>query len=93
MIDVLVPTVERKVKGKRLAPRPSDLAGKTLALIDNSKFHASTILDRTAELLSEKYRLAGVVRHAKPSAGHPAGESAIAELARKCDVAVSALGD
>ena len=93
MIDVLIPAVELKAEGERLAPRPGDLAGKTLALIDNTKFHASTLLDRVAELLLAKYHLAGVVRHIKPSAGYPAGDSAIAELAKKCDIAVNALGD
>lgn len=51
-----------------ISPRPSDLSGKKIVLVDNGKFGANNFLDALAEMLKEKYPKATVVMYPKPAA-------------------------
>jgi hypothetical protein len=57
-----------------LAPRPRDLRGKRVGILDNSKPNADALLGRVAELLVERGGAAGVVRWRKPGASIPAAD-------------------
>ena len=47
-----------------LAPRPMDLAGKVVGLLDNTKEQADVILETIAEVLRSRYGVAKVIiRH------------------------------
>jgi hypothetical protein len=52
---------------KSLAPRLTNLQGKTIALLDIGFPNSNLFLDRIETLLKDRYGVATVVRHAKPS--------------------------
>lgn len=49
-------------------PRPTDLAGKKIVLVDNGKFGASNFLEVFGEILKQKYPTATIVMYPKPAA-------------------------
>ena len=89
---VLNPVGERKKTGiqNRLAPRPSDLQGKIVGILDNRAGQA--YFERIEELLKAKCNVAKVMRWVKPEQVAPAAAEMIAEVARECDVVVAGTG-
>ena len=75
-----------------LAPRPMDLAGKTVGLLDNTKEQGDVILQTVAAALKERYGVARVVIRRKEHYSKPATDALIAEMAREVQVAVAAVG-
>ena len=55
-----------------LAPRPMDLAGKVVGLLDNTKEQGELILQTLGEALREKHGAAGVVMLRKEHYSKPA---------------------
>ena len=80
-------------KGKiALAPRPMDLAGKVVGMIDNTKEQADIILETAAEILRSRYGVAKVIIRRKDYFSRPAPAAMIDEMAGEVQVAVAALG-
>jgi hypothetical protein len=75
-----------------LAPRPMDLAGKVVGLLDNTKEQADIILETVAEALRERYGVAKVIIRRKEHYSKPATEALINELASEVQIAAAALG-
>jgi len=75
-----------------LAPRPMDLAGKVVGLLDNSKEQADVILDTVAGALRERYGVAKVIIRRKEYFSRPATDELVNEMAREVQVAAAALG-
>lgn len=86
------PTAGRNKPKIALAPRPIDLAGKVVGLLDNSKEQADVILDAVGAALRERYGVARVVSRRKPHFSRPAADALIDEMAREVQVAIAALG-
>lgn len=86
------PTTSPMVPEFTPPPRLSDLANKRLGLIDDSKENAQELLEEITALLRQRYGVAEVHYHRKPSASKPADPDVIQELARSCDYAVVAIG-
>lgn len=74
------------------APRPIDLAGKVVGLLDNTKEQADIILAAVAGALQTRYGVAKVVTRRKEFFSKPASEALINEMAREVQVAIAALG-
>jgi hypothetical protein len=74
------------------APRPMDLAGKVVGLLDNTKEQGSLILETLGNALREKYGVARVVVRRKEHYSKPATDALIDEMAKEVDVAIAALG-
>ncbi|HYC47267.1 MAG TPA: hypothetical protein VED01_17465 [Burkholderiales bacterium] len=74
------------------APRPMDLAGKIVALLDNTKEQADIILEAIGEDLRKRYGVADVVMARKEFFSKPARPELVDELAAKAQVAVAAVG-
>jgi hypothetical protein len=91
MMEYVSPVDERARTAEPLAPRPPDLTGKRVALLDISKRRGGEFLDRVEELL--RARGADPFRVAKPLFARPAPEEVIAEIAIRADLAVEALAD
>ena len=80
-------------KGKiALAPRPMDLAGKVVGMIDNTKEQADVILETAAEILRSRYGVARVIIRRKEAFSRPATEALLNEMAQEVQVAAAALG-
>lgn len=74
------------------APRPADLAGKTVGLLDNTKEQADVILAALGEALKTRYGVAKVIIRRKEHYSKPALDSLIDEMAQEIDAAVAAVG-
>jgi hypothetical protein len=74
------------------APRPMDLTGKTVGLLDNTKEQADVILETVGAALREKYGVADVIIRRKGYYSRPAPAELIDEMANKVQVAVAAVG-
>jgi hypothetical protein len=75
-----------------LAPRPMDLAGKVVGLLDNTKEQADVILETVGEALRERYGVARVVIRRKEHFSKPAAVQLMDELASEVQVAAAAVG-
>jgi hypothetical protein len=76
------------------APRLDSLAGKTIGLLDISKWGGSHFLDRLEQLLTERHGVARVVRVTKPTFTKPAPDDVIAGLVNaNCAGVIEALAD
>jgi hypothetical protein len=88
--------IDPSVGGNRarvaLAPRPMDLAGKIVGLLDNTKEQADIILETVAEALRERYGVAKVVIRRKEHFSKPASEALLNEMASEVQIAAAALG-
>ena len=91
-IIVLDPTLEHRPPEARLAPRLPEVAGRTIALLDNGKKNVASFLDAVEALLRERYGAGEIIRARKPNQNAPAPPELIAALAG-ADAAVSAVGD
>ena len=74
------------------APRPMDLAGKVVGLLDNTKEQADVILATLGEALRERHGVARVVLRRKEHYSKPAAAEIIDEMAREVQVAIAAVG-
>ena len=74
------------------APRPMDLAGKVVGLLDNTKEQADIILAAVGEDLRRRYGVAAVVVRRKEFFSKPAKPELLDEMANKVQVAIAAVG-
>ena len=86
------PVAKPKVPVFTPAPRLRDLADRRIGLIDDSKENAKELLEEMVGLLRERYGVASVKYHRKPSASKIADPAAIQELSKECDFVIVAVG-
>ena len=92
-LEVLNPAGEvEAVAKKALAPRPGTLDGKRLGLIFNQKPGGAVLLERTAELLKERYKIAEVNWFSRVCCVAPP-EGYIESAVKGSDVAVAAAAE
>ena len=91
MTTLLDPTGERSPVERPRAPRPTELAGRSVALLDISKPRGDVFLDRLAELVAA--RGATVRRYAKPTFAKPAPADLRRRIAQECDAVIESLAD
>jgi hypothetical protein len=75
-----------------LAPRPMDLAGKVVGLLDNTKEQGDVILQTIGDALRERHGVARVVIRRKAHYSKPATDELIEEMAKEVEVAIAAVG-
>jgi hypothetical protein len=90
-VEYVSPFDERVREPQPLAPRPADLTGRRVALLDISKARGDEFLDRVETLLRESG--AETFRIAKPLFSRPAPQEVIEEIAIRADLAVEGLAD
>ncbi len=76
-----------------LAPRPADLRGKRLGLLDNSKANSNVILRAIADILNQKYEFSEIFYARKHSASLPPKPEVLADLHRNADIVIAGVGD
>lgn len=94
-LEVLNPVADAKPEKVELAPRLTDLTGKTIGLYWNGKSGGDILLEQNAELLKQRY--SGVkFRNYMGAVGsimrHATAEQADA-IARECDVVFGSTAD
>lgn len=93
-IELVDPTgVDPGERTLTLAPRPTDLRGKRLGLLDNSKANSDVILHTIARLLNEQFDVADIFYAKKHSASLPPYPEVVADLHRHADVIITGVGD
>jgi hypothetical protein len=92
---VLSPEGKARTSARRVAALPKfpDLRDKVVGLLDNSKPNADKLEERFAELLREKFAVAGVIKRRKITAQQGAPKQDLDELAAQADFIISGLGD
>ena len=92
---VLSPEGKAQTSAAKVAglPQFTDLRGKVIGLLDNSKPNADKLAERFAELLKEKYGVASVITRRKLTAQQGAPKQYLDELAAQADIVLSGLGD
>ena len=91
-IVILDPTDERKPIARRLAARPSVLAGP-VGIVDISKPRGDVFCDELEALLRARSPGLDVVRLRKPTFTRPAPAALREEVAEKCGTVIQALAD
>ena len=76
-----------------LNARPSDLAGKTLGLLQNTKANSDKVLHELGAMLKEKYGLKDVVYLSKHHASLPTKPEVIQQALDQVDVLITGVGD
>ena len=74
------------------APRPMDLAGKVVGLLDNTKEQADIILATVGEDLRRRYGVKDVIIQRKEFFSKPAKPELLDDMASKVQVAIAAVG-
>jgi hypothetical protein len=77
-----------------LAPRPADLRGLRLGIVENTKFNSVPILAKLSERLRERHGVTIVSPMVtKRSPSHEISEAQVAALRRDCHLVISGIGD
>ena len=93
MVQVYDPTAPSPAATQNLRRSVSDLKGKVVGFIDNSKPNFNLLVDDLAELLTSRYGVKAIVRTGKRGASMPATSQVIDDLAAQCDLVVTGSGD
>jgi hypothetical protein len=94
MTTVLSPVTKIFPKEISKATRLNTLDGKVMGLLWNTKPNGDIMLRRIQEVLSSRFKLAGVIFVEKPrSADTPAPDDMIRDLAFKADFIIASTGD
>jgi hypothetical protein len=76
-----------------LAPRPADLGGVKIGLLENSKQNAKRFLEDVADVLRERYGAGEATLRRKEIFSQPASPELVDELSREAEVVVVGIGD
>jgi hypothetical protein len=92
---VLSPEGKAQTSAAKVAglPQFTDLRGKVVGVLDNSKPNADKLAERFADLLKEKYGVANVITRRKLTAQQGAPKQYLDDLASQADFVISGLGD
>ena len=93
MIEILDPTTGAATQPITWAPRPDALAGKRVALIENTKFNSDRLLQKIGDLLKAEYGVAETRMFRKHNSSVPAHQEIVDEVVRSCDLVVAGIGD
>ena len=75
------------------APRPADLGGLRIGLVENTKFNSVPLLNKVADRLRDRYGMRVALMTTKRSPSHEIDEAQIEALRTQADVVVSGIGD
>lgn len=81
------------VPGLTLAPRPNDLGGARIGLLENGKQNARLFLEDVADLLRDGYGAGEATLRRKENFSRPASPELVDELSAESDVVVIGIGD
>ena len=92
-IQILDPRPEHKTAERPAAGRLPGLAGRTIGLLENTKFHSDNFLQELQVVLEEEYAVEKVLYLKKFSFSAPCAEETINELVEECDAVVHGIAD
>ena len=92
-MEIFDPTISPVKESIFYAPRPKDLDGLRVGLIENTKHNSAVLLLRIAERLKEQFGMEMVLINRKRSAGDHVTEDVIEDLKAKADFVIAGIGD
>jgi hypothetical protein len=92
-MELLDPTVEQPQQAINFAPRPNALAGKRVALIENTKYNSDKLLEKIGDILMNEHGVAEWKVFHKHNSSVPAHKEVIDEVKAGYDVMVAGVGD
>ncbi len=92
-IQILDPRPEQQTAERDSAQRLPGLAGKTVGLLENRKYHSDNFLQELQVILEEEYAVEKVVYLRKFSFSAPCSDDTIDELVAQCDAVVHGIAD
>ena len=92
-MELLDPTVEQPQQAISFAPRPSALAGKRVALVENTKYNSDKLLERIGNILKAEHGIASFKIFHKHNSSVPAHKEVVDEVEAGYDVMVAGVGD
>ena len=92
-LRVLSPVGDTRWERVTVPGLPTDLAGRTVGFVDNTKHNFDRLADEIGGILRERHGVKAVVRRRKANASTPAAPEILAELAKTCDVVFAGSGD
>ena len=92
-MELLDPTVEQPQQAINFAPRPSALAGKRVALIENTKYNSDKLLEKIGDILKKEQGIAEWKIFHKHNSSVPAHKEVIDQVKAGYDVMVAGVGD
>jgi hypothetical protein len=94
-IEVLDPTGVNAEQRITASSGVGDLNGKTIGFIDNGKPNYDIFLDRLIELLSQRFKFAGIIRAKKKEkdTGTALNSAEIEKLVKGCDIVLNGICD
>jgi hypothetical protein len=93
LIRLLDPTAKARQDTTPLAPRPPDLRGKRIGILDNTKSNADVLMLRLAALLCQQHGAAEIVHRRKAHAAIGATDELCEDIVLGCDVVLVGSGD
>ena len=76
-----------------VAPRPADLRGARVGLLENGKQNARRLLEDVADILRDRYGAGEATLRRKENFAQPAAPELVSELSADSDVVVIGVGD
>ena len=92
MDEILDPTISTVREHIKYAPRPKDLRGLRIGLIDNTRKNSDAVLTKLAERLRSAYGMS-VERVVRKHQRAPLSDAQLAELRGCTDFVVAGVGD
>ena len=92
-LEIFDPTVPPVKETFSFAPRPQNLSGLRVGLIENSKHNSDVLLLKIADRLKTRYGIEMVQLHRKESASHYVTDETVEDLKRKADFVIAGIGD
>ena len=92
-MEIFDPTVAPVKEKIFYTPRPQNLNGLRVGLIENSKHNSDVLLLKIADRLKARYGIEMVLLHRKESASDYVTDEAIDELKQKADFVIAGIGD
>ena len=87
------PTSAPVTRTVQVAPRPRELQGLRLGLVENTKHNSDTLLLKIAERLKQRHGITVTHMSRKRSPSHEVEEAAVATLKAQSDLVISGIGD
>ena len=91
-IRVFDPTAEDAPATNPGAARLTSLKGRTIGLLDNSKFRVRELLDHVEVILRARFGVTQGLRFRKPDASRPASPELLVDM-QQCEAIIAAVGD
>jgi len=93
MFDIVDPTIATVRERITYVPRPKQLKGLRIGLVENTKKNAEEVLRKVAEILAADYGIETTVYVCNKPQRAPLKEAQIAELKGRVDFAIAGVGD